>query len=128
MLRETNLVQELQQVAWDQNNNPLCIYGDMAYPLNVHLQTPIANPRTQPERDFNSAMTKLRVSVEWVFGEIKNFYKFIDYKKQLKLGLSPIGKYFLVCGLLHNARTCLYGNIVSEYFDVKAPELEDYFQ
>jgi len=29
-------------------------------------------------------MSKLRISVEWLFGELKNFFKFIDYKKDYK--------------------------------------------
>jgi len=73
-------------------------------------------------------MSKLRISVEWLFGELKNYFKFIDYKNQLKIGLSPVGKYFLVCGLLHNARACLYSNLVSDYFGIDPPNLRDYFQ
>ena len=73
-------------------------------------------------------MSGLRISVEWLFGQLKNFLKFIDYKKQLKIGLSPVGKLFLVCGLLHNAHACLYGNLVSEYFDIEPPSLQEYFQ
>jgi len=127
MLRESGLLQDLQRVAWD-GNTPLCLYGDMAYPLNIHLQKAYANARRQEEINYNIAMNTLRTSVEWIFGEIKNFFKFIDYRKQLKLGLSPVGKWFLICGLLHNARTCLYGNIVTDYFELNPPSLEEYFR
>ena len=76
---------------------------------------------------FNERMSEVRIAVEWMFGTITNYYKFIDFKQQLKIGLSPIGKIYLVCGILQNAHTCLYGNIVSEYFDCDPPNLHEYF-
>ena len=36
MLYESNLVQDLQRIAW-YNGHPLCIYGDPAYPLRLHI-------------------------------------------------------------------------------------------
>ena len=35
---------------------------------------------------------------------------------------------YLVCALLRNAITCLYGNQTSEFFDLELPTLEEYFQ
>ena len=72
-------------------------------------------------------MSQVRVSVEWLFGEITNYFKFIDFKRQLSIQLSPVGKIYIVCALLQNSLTCLYGNKVSEYFEAKPPSLEDYF-
>ena len=78
--------------------------------------------------DYNKAMIEVRVSVEWLFGDIINFFKFLDYKKNLKIGLSSVGKMYIVCALLRNAITCLYGNQTSEFFDLQPPTLEEYFQ
>ena len=78
--------------------------------------------------DYNKAMSAVRVSVEWLFGDIINSYKFLDYKKNLKIGLSSVGKMYLVCALLRNAITCLRGNQTSEFFDLEQPTLEEYFQ
>ena len=61
-------------------------------------------------------MSKVRSSVEWIFGDIVNYFKFLDFKKELKLDLSPIGKMYIVCALLRNALTCLYGNTTSDFF------------
>ena len=61
-------------------------------------------------------MSKVRSSVEWIFGDIINYFKFLDFKKDLKLGLSPIGKMYIVCALFRNALTCLYGNTTSSDF------------
>ena len=57
------------------------------------------------------------VTVEWLFGDqiIKDF-KFLDFKKKLKIGMSRVGKMYLVCALLHSAITCLYGNNTSQFF------------
>ena len=67
-------------------------------------------------------------AVGWVFADIKNYFAFLDFKKKLKIGLSAIGKMYSACALLHNARTCLYGNLTSSHFDIHPPELRDYFQ
>ena len=56
------------------------------------------------------------VTVEWIFGDI-SYFKFLDFKKDLKIGLSSV----------HNAPTILYGNTTSQYFDINPPTLGDYF-
>ena len=34
--------------------------------------------------EFNTSMSSVRTSVEWLFDDIVNYFKFIDYKKILK--------------------------------------------
>ena len=72
-------------------------------------------------------MSTVRVSVEWVFGDIINYFKFLDFKKNLKIGLSAVGKMYIICALLHNARICLYGSETSHYFQCEPPIIESYF-
>ena len=128
ILQESGLLIDLQRVAWF-NQQPLCIYGDPAYPLQVHLQAPFRTGNLAPNQEsFNKAMSEVRVAVEWLFGEIKTFFKFVDFKSQQKIGLSAVGKVYVVCALLQNARACMYGNKVSEYFDIEPPTLQEYFQ
>ena len=55
---------------------------------------------------------------KWLFGDITNSFKFVDFKKNLKICLSSVGKMYIVCAILHNALTCLYGNQTSSYFDL----------
>ena len=64
-------------------------------------------PLTPEMRAFNTAMSRVRISVEWLFGDITNYFKFIDYKKNLKSGMSAVGKQYIVCALMRNALTCL---------------------
>ena len=107
MLRMSGILPKLQQYAFNANGDPLCIYGDPAYPLRIHLQAPFKNARLQPlEQQFNTSMSKVRVSVEWLVGDICNWFAFMDFEKNLKLNLNAVGKMYLVCVLLTNARTC----------------------
>ena len=76
--------------------------------------------------NYNKAMSEVRVTVEWLFGIIKNYFKFIDFKKEMKLCLSTVGKVYEVCALLQNAHTCLYGNQVSTFFGVDPINLQEY--
>ena len=45
------------------------------------------NPTPQMQ-EFNRRMSAVRVSVEWLFGNIVEYFKFIDFKKNLKIGMS----------------------------------------
>ena len=76
--------------------------------------------------NYNKAMSEVRATVEWLFGIIKNYFKFIDFKKEMKLCLSTVGKVYEVCALLQNAHTCLYGNQVSTFFGVDPINLQEY--
>ena len=40
MLVDSGLLQELSQYSFASDGTPLCVYGDRAYPLRVHLQGP----------------------------------------------------------------------------------------
>ena len=60
----------------------MCLYGDPAYPLRVHLQGPFKDARLTPNMlAFNESMSAVRVSVEWIFGDIVNSFKFIVFER-----------------------------------------------
>ncbi|XP_066928677.1 uncharacterized protein [Clytia hemisphaerica] len=128
LLNASGLLQDLQNFSNDAAGNPLCIYGDPAYPIRAHLISPFQGAQlNNNQKAFNTSMSTCRISVEWVFNDIVNYFKFMDFKKNLKVGLSPIGKMYIVCALLHNARSCFYPNNTSKYFDVLPPTVESYF-
>ena len=84
MLKESGLLNILQRRAVTPTGDILCIYGDPAYPLRPHLMGPYRdNPLTPQMREFNKAMSEVRVSVEWLFSDIAESFKFIDYKKKI---------------------------------------------
>ena len=64
---------------------------------------------------------------EWLFGDIVNYFKFLNFKKNLKIGLSQVRQMHVVCALLRNALTCLYKNTTSKYFELDPPALQEYF-
>ena len=129
MLARSGLLPLLTQHARAPNGSPLCIYGDPAYPLRPQLQTAFKGAHvTQLQSQWNQAMNATRVSVEWVFGDIVNYFKFLDFHKNLKIQLSAVGKMYIVCVLLQNARSCFYGSITSNFFDCEPPNIQSYFQ
>ena len=82
MLADSGLLLLLQRHAVSSFGQPMCIYGDPAYPLRLHLQTPFRNAVLTPDmKAFNASTNAVRVSVEWLFGDIVIFFKFIDLKK-----------------------------------------------
>lgn len=128
MLRDSDLLTQLQHYSHSPHGDPLCIYGYLAYPLRPQLQAPVRGLHLTPlQQNFNESMSKVRTSVEWVFGDIANSFSFLDYKKNVKVGLSAVGKMYIVCALFTNARTCLYSSTTSSYFNLVPPSLQDYF-
>lgn len=128
MLADSGLLRVLEQQAFSPTNQPMCVYGDPAYPLRIHLQAPFRDAvLTDQMKLYNKAMSSTRISVEWLFGDITNYFKFLDFKKGQKIGMSSIGKMYVVCALLRNALTCLYGNQTSDYFALEPPTLLEYF-
>ena len=128
MLAESNLLHQLNEYAFSPTGELLCIYGDPAYPLRLCLQAPFREVNLTPEMvAYNKSMSKVRESVEWLFADIINYFKFMDFKKNLKIGLSQVGKMYIVAAILRNALTCLYGNETSQFFDLDPPTLLEYF-
>ena len=72
-------------------------------------------------------MNAVRESVKWPFSDIVNYFKFLDFKKNLKIGIRQVGKMYIVCAILRNALTCFYSNTTAEYFGVDPSPLHDYF-
>lgn len=67
----------------------MCIYGDPAYPLRTHLQCPFRHGvLTRQMEEINASTSSVRTSVEWLFGHLINYFKFLDYKKISKLALA----------------------------------------
>ena len=117
MLEDSRLLNDLQAFAKSPFGNPYRIYGYPAYLLRIHLQAPFRYRVLTPQMmDFNRSMSSVRESVEWLFNDVTNYFKFLDFKKNLKIGLSSVGKMYVASALLRNALTCLYGNQTSSSF------------
>lgn len=127
LLAASGILGRMEQFSYSADGRLLCIYGDPAYPLRQHLQGPFKGAHlTEEQKQFNKAMSAARVSVEWIFGDILTYFKFLDFKKNLKIGLSAVGKMYKVNAIMHNIRTCLYKNLTSNVFGVEPPSVEEY--
>ena len=106
-----------------------CVYGDPAYPLSPYIISPFrGGVITANQARFNKRMSKVRVSVEWGFNKLISIFAFLDYKKNQKLYLQPVGKYYKVAALLINCHTCLYGSETTSYFGLQPPSLQEYLR
>ena len=127
MLRDSRILENLEAHALNLDGQPMCLYGDLAYPLRVHLQAPFRMVEPNPDMEaFNQSMSSVRVSVEWLFGDIVRSFKFMDFKKDLKVGLSAVGKIYIVSGILQNCLTCMYSNLTSKFFGLDPPTIQEY--
>ena len=107
------------------NGDPYVVYGDPAYGLSHNILAPFRGAHlTVRQKQFNTRMSKVRTSVEWGFRKICQYFSFLDFKKNLKVLLQPVGKCYLVACILINCHTCLYGSVTSSYFNIDPPNLE----
>lgn len=128
MLAVSRLYENLENFAFCPAAREMCLYGDPAYPLRIHLQAPFRVGILTPEMHmFNESMSAVRASVEWIFADVINYFKFLDFKKNLKIGLSQVGKMYVVCAILRNSLTYLYSNSTAKYFGVDPPTINYYF-
>ena len=126
MLAESHLTEKLERLN-QQNGKHYIVYGDPAYGVNKNILSPFKGvDLSDTEKIFNTRMSKLRVSVECGFGKISQNFPFTDFKKNVKILLQPVAKYYLVATMLTNCHTCLYSSLTSEYFNLNLPTLETY--
>jgi hypothetical protein len=137
MLKDSGLLENLKQSSHDREGNQLWVYGDAGYGLEEGLlssfraQGATANreavPLTVEQEVFNAGMARQRIVVEWGFGKVVNTFAFIDFRKKLKIGLSPVGPLIFTAFLLTNVHTCYYGSETASYFQCQPPTVWEYF-
>ena len=57
--------------------------------LCVHIYKSLFIVLNDQQKEFNTAMSSIRTYVEWLFGDVINYFKFMDFKTNLKIRLSP---------------------------------------
>lgn len=128
MLGESGLIPRLARFQ-KPNGEPYVLYGDPAYGIRTHILAPFRGAQlTNDQQQFNTRMSKVRSSVEWGFGKITQNFAYLDFKKNLKVLLQPVAKYYIVGVVLINCHTCLYGSLTSVYFNLEPPSLESYLR
>ena len=52
-----------------------------AYPMQIHFQAPYKEGNLiRDQKSYYKAMKGVRITVEWLSGEIKTYFKFVDFK------------------------------------------------
>ena len=86
MLKDSGLLHILQREAYTPRGSSMLIWRSplpSTSPVDVSISEADVPILTPEMRAFNTAMSEVRVSVEWLFGNIVEYFKFIDYKKNL---------------------------------------------
>jgi nuclease HARBI1 len=71
-------------------------------------------------------MSKFRECVEWGFGKVVATFAFVDYKKNQKVYLQPVGRMYMVAVLMTNIHTCSYNSQTGQYFELDPPNIREY--
>ena len=98
---------------------------DLPSPLcaQVGYRGAASNPTMQR---FNHRMSSVRICVEWGFGRVGSLFRYCVSRDGLCIRTMPCDQIFFAAQLLTNCHACLYGNVVSSYFNVMPVKLEDY--
>ena len=70
------------QIYFFHQRGPSLFVWRFCLPLRVHLQTPFCIVAPNPlMQEYHRSMSSDRISVEWIFGVISSYLKFVDLKK-----------------------------------------------
>ena len=111
------------------NGIQFCIYGDSGYNLRLYMEVPYQGSNlSEEQKSLNKAMAASRITVEWIFKEVKQYWSTMDYKRKLRVGEFPVGALYIAAMLLTNFRNCVYPNPIAQYFSCRPPTLEEYLE
>jgi nuclease HARBI1 len=111
------------------NGIQFCIYGDSGYNLRPYMEVPYQGSNlSEEQKSLNKAMSAIRITVEWIFKEVKQYWSTMDYKRKLRVGEFPVGALYIAAMLLTNLRNCIYPNPTAQYFSCRPPTLEEYLE
>ncbi|KAE9389122.1 hypothetical protein BT96DRAFT_960100 [Gymnopus androsaceus JB14] len=117
------------------NDTPICkhyfqVFGDPAYGISPVILSPFAGAgqQTKEEKDWNAAMSKVRIEVEHGCADVVQSWPFRDTWWKLQVYSSPVGQYYCVGVLLSNCCNCIRPNQTALTLDCYPPTLEEYLQ
>lgn len=76
------------------------VLGDKGYPCMRYLMTPLSNPRTAAEKQYNFAQSSTRIAVERLNGVIKRRFPCLSIKLRFKPEKCAV--IIVACCVLHN--------------------------
>lgn len=73
------------------------VFGDSGYNWRCFMEVPFQGSNLNSNQTaFNTSMSKVRITVEWVFKKVKIYFPVVDTKRKLKLWESPVGLLYLL--------------------------------
>jgi hypothetical protein len=122
-------IEAIMQAREVEQRERLKLYADKLY-NNSALITAAFSRRHGPLQDWmrveNSIMSTILIAIEWTFGTIISFFKFVDFAKGQKLMKSPLPKHYTIAVFLANCHCCLYGDRHCEAFNCDPPPIDEY--
>jgi hypothetical protein len=107
----------------------LCMeHSDLGYPHSNLLQMKFRNPPGWMRRDFNYHCDSGRVCAEWNFSCHCQQFPSVDTYRKMNMANMATGVLTTASVIIHNWHECTYGGLINDYFGVKPPTLERYFQ
>jgi hypothetical protein len=98
------------------------IFGESAYMQMSNLKSYFKSEGDIDKRKWNSAMKKVRISIEWNYGYQASLFGYLANTRKLKLLESTtVTKVYTVATLLRNFHTISYGGQSSNYFNLSFP-------
>jgi nuclease HARBI1 len=118
MLRDSHLLPMLCDLFPD-GGKQYSLYGNTTYPQSELLFGGFHRPAAGSEEAiWNTQMSKVRETVEWLFKEIITKWSFLDFRASMKVFQFPVAKYFAVGAFLTNLHCCIYGSETVAYLIV----------
>jgi len=134
VLNESGIEEELEEVQ-EEEEDELLKYdamGDSAYLQQRHIRSywkvstmvNLSDEQKAAFKFWNARMKKVRISIEWNYGQTASLFTYVDARKtKLKLLKNPkaVSSVYIVATLFRNFHTALYGSQTSRYFEVDIP-------
>lgn len=101
--------------------------ADSAFPTYWPLIPNYGPALTPAQAIWNRDMSRVRISIEWLFGITIQQFAGLDWKQRQKVLASPVHQWYLNGMFLTNLHNINYRNLISQHFKLKPPTFEQYF-
>ena len=128
MLCESQLMEELEDLMPANGEGAVYgMYGDLAYAQSIYLIGGFWKPTAgSDEALFNRQISSVHITVEWVFRDIIEKWKFLDFHSAMRVFEMPVAEFYTNGAFLSNICNCLYGNKTQQYFGAVQLTLDKY--
>lgn len=110
MREETILVDGTQYFIYDYSGYNSCEYRSIPFQ---------GSPVKSDQAAFNQFMSSARITLQWMFMELKSHWNMIDFPRKIHVLRLPAESFYMAAMVMSNFRNCMYRNQTSLYFNCK---------